>query len=102
MDVVLLVFAIRARFPLQLQYSLSCRIHEVLSEAEPAQLTSTAKTTDEEQMKEDSFSYHSAASSSWSLAGRVQQEEKQDLQEDAEVKVGNTVHTIALSRCTST
>ena len=60
----------------------------MLSEAEATPLTNVAKINDEEiQLKEDNFSYHSAASSSWSLAGRVQQEEKQDLQDDSDAKV---------------
>ena len=55
----------------------------MLSESEPAHI----KIAEEEQLRDDNFSYHSAASSSWSLAGRLQQEEKQETHEDSDAKV---------------
>ena len=55
----------------------------MLSEAEPSQL----KVAEEEQLKDDNFSYHSAASSSWSLAGKLPQEERQEAHDDPDIKV---------------
>ena len=66
----------------------SPRIQEMLSEAEPSQL----KVAEEEQLRDDNFSYHSAASSSWSLAGKLPQEERQETHEDPDIKV-STCHS---------
>ena len=45
------------------------------------------RQAEEDQIKEENFSYQSAASSSWSLPGKVQQEAAQDNQEDIDHKV---------------
>ena len=55
----------------------------MLSEVEPSQL----KAAEEEQIRDDNFSFHSVGSSSWSLAGRLHQEERTDVNDDGDVKV---------------
>ena len=66
-----------------------CRIHETMLESEPlSQLANPTRNADvDDPIKEDNLSYNSAASSSWSLAGKMQLEEKQEVQEDLELKV---------------
>ena len=61
----------------------------MLSEVEPSQL----KTAEEEQIRDDNFSFHSVGSSSWSLVGRLHQEERTDVNDDADVKVCFTLNS---------